>query len=200
MHTPDNNYIGNPTATRPRYTIAKHTLAFVLAVGLGYLVASAFQHWRIPQPQPNPDILASLQASSTINSAATPVVTLPTRLLEAQHRLSARAPQLSTTVIVGSDRIDNPEQLALPSDSVFGLSLRGNHSGSVAVYAINPEGRSSHIWSGHLHAGQDMRTPQMRLQGVRGVETLRIVFKTDEGDDRVVLPTVIKQFHILHVQ
>lgn len=177
---------------RLSYPWVKHTLAFSLAISLSYVAASALQHWRTPQPQLAPDSLASLLVNSTVN----PAVLQPPRPL-AQPRQQVVAPRLTTAVLVGDHLIDNPGQLALPSNSVFALSLQADHSGSADVYAINPEGRISHLWSGYLHAGQDLRTPTMRLQGLRGTETLRMVFKPDAVDGST-LSTVVHQLEILH--
>lgn len=197
MSIPDSNYTIVPAAAQPSYPWFKHTLAVVLAVGLGFVAASGIQYWSNPQPQPNPELLANLLASQAENAVIPPVASLsaPPRI---QPRLPVLAPRLTADVIVGSSRFDNPEQLALPSDSVFALNLQADHGGRVDVYAINPEGHSAHIWSGQLQSGQDLRTPAMRLQGARGLETLRLVFKADATDGRLTA-TVVRQLAILHV-
>jgi len=81
---------------------------------------------------------------------------------------------------------------------VFVLRLQADHSGTVTVYAINPQGRSSTVWSGHLQAGHAQHTPNMRLQGVRGLEVLRIVFKPDAVGDPTPA-SVVQELEILHV-
>ena len=189
MNNPDPSHPVPPAITKLGYPWVKHSLFIVLAIGLGYVAASGIRYWRTPDQPVNQAILASIVANSNAANPHPPTI---------QPRLPVLAPSLNTAIIVGGSRMDEPEQLALPSGSVFALSLGANHSGSVDVYAINPKGRSTHLWSGHLQAEQELRTPQMRLQGASGVETIRIVFKADgAGDDNV--PMVIKQLHILHV-
>jgi hypothetical protein len=198
MRTSDTNYTAIPAPNEPSYPWAKQILAVFLAVGIGYMVASGIQHWRNRQPQPNQDILDSLvAASSAANSMATQTVALPNQP-QARPMPSVLGPRLTASVIVGGSRIDSPEKISLPTEGVFALSLRSYHNGRVDVYAINPEGQSSHIWSGYLQAGQDLLTPQMRLQGLRGIETLRIVLTPHAVDDQF-LSTVVRQLEIRHV-
>lgn len=178
MTTPDTNDTILPSAAKPGYPWAKHCLALVLALGLGYGVASGIQHWRNPQPSPN--MLADMLVSSAVNQVAAPTA------------------RLTATVIVGGNRIDNTESLALHSNSVFSLRLQADYGGAVTVFAINPQGRSSPVWSGRLQTGRALDTPPMRLQGVRGVETLRMVFKPDAVGD-LTPATVVRELEILHV-
>ena len=102
--------------------------------------------------------------------------------------------QLNTTILLNGNPWDNPEQLALPSNSKFEIGLRSNQNGNVEVFAINPQGKTSRIWGTRLQAGQDQSTPVLRLQGQRGNETLRIVFKPDAAG-----ATLVKEIKILHV-
>jgi hypothetical protein len=184
--------MSTPTATsssKPAYLWLRHTLAILTALSLGYVAASGIQYLRSPGAPARPEALASMAASSATG--------MPYRPL-ARPRPPASAARLSAAVVVAGNLIDHPEQLALPSDSVFALSLRGDHHGSADVYAINPAGQSSHIWSGRLQAGQDLRTPEMRLQGMRGTETLRIVFRPDAVDGHQPA-TLVRQLEILHL-
>jgi hypothetical protein len=178
MTTPDTNDTILPSAAKTGYPWAKHSLALVLALGLGYGVASGIQHWRNTQHSAN--MLADLLANSAVNQVTAPVA------------------RLSAAVIVDGNRIDDTESVALPSNSVFSLRLQADHGGAVTVYAINPQGRSSPVWSGRLQTGQALDTPPMRLQGVRGLETLRMVFKPDEVGDSTPA-SVVREVQILHV-
>ena len=102
--------------------------------------------------------------------------------------------QLSTAILLNGTPWDNLDQLALPSNSRFEIGLRSSQNGNVEVFAINPQGQTSQLWSARLQAGQDQRTPALRLQGQRGNETLQIVFKPDAaGED------MVKKIEILHV-
>ena len=181
-------------ATSPRrYLIFKTTLKFAAAIAVGFGIASGIQHLIRPATGMTDDPVAAITATVPANTGNLP----PQRGIPVHPQVLA--PRLRAAVIVGSSRFDNPEQLALPTDSVFELSLGSGHSGQAQVYAINPEGQASHIWTGHLQAGQDQRTTKLRLQGTRGTETLRFVFKADEASGGQRAATVIKHIRVLHV-
>ncbi len=181
-------------ATNPRRTpIVKTALQFAAAIAVGFGVASGVQHMLRHATGVADNTVADATATVPVNAG---YLSAQRSIPVNQHVL---APRLRAAVIVGSSRFDNPEQLALPTDSVFELSLGSGHSGQAQVYAINPEGRASYIWSGRLQAGQDQRTPKLRLQGIRGTETLRIVFKVDDAPAGQRAATVIRQISLLHV-
>jgi len=179
------------TASRRR-PIVKTTLAFAAAIALGFGVASIAQHLIRPSTNTTDNFIAAASANALVTPDDSPAH--PSLSPSSQ----VAAPRLDTAVVIGGSRFDNPEQLALPSDSVFTLSLQSDHGGRAEVYAINPEGQSSRLWSGHLQAGQPQHTPALRLQGMRGNETLRIVFKA-EGTGGRQAATVVKELTILHV-
>lgn len=118
-----------------------------------------------------------------------------------QHLLRplTASPHLHVAVILAGSQFDDPEQLALPSGSVFALDLRSTHSGTADIYAINPEGKTAPIWSTRLQASQSQRTPELRLQGRRGQETLRIVFQPDANAAGQHPATLVRQISVLHV-
>lgn len=135
--------------------------------------------------------IPTVAASSNINTTLQPAT---------QHLVAAPAavPSLQTAVLIAGMRFENPEVFALPSDSVFALNLNSDHSGSATVYAINPAGQTNEIWSTQLVAKQAQQTPDMRLEGMRGRETLRIVFKADAPTTLAGGATVTKDISILH--
>jgi hypothetical protein len=181
------------TQSHRRYPILKTTLQFAAAIALGLGVASGVQHLMRPATGVTNNPVVAITATVPI----TPGYQAPQPSIPVNQQVLA--PRLSASVIVGGSRFDSPEQLALPTDSVFELSLGSNHSGEAQVYAINPEGQASHIWSGHLQAGQDQRTPKLRLEGMRGLETLRIVFKADHTPTGQSAAAVVKHIRLLHV-
>lgn len=118
-----------------------------------------------------------------------------------QHLLRTpnASPHLNIAIILAGTQLNDPEQLTLPSGSVFALNLRSTHSGMAEVYAINPKGDTVPVWSTRLQADQDQRTPELRLQGRRGQETLRIVFQPDANTAGQHPATLVRQISILHM-
>lgn len=169
--------IASPAAPKSGHRLVWKIFAFAAAILLGYGVATGIQYALRSGPQ---DVQALLANITT------------------QRSPQMIAGRLDASVIIGSSRLDNPDQLALPSDSVFTLSLQADQNGMAEVFAINPEGQSNRIWSGRLQAGQSQHTPPLRLQGVRGLEKLRIIFKASQTGG-LNPATVIKQVQILHV-
>jgi hypothetical protein len=68
---------------------------------------------------------------------------------------------------------------AMPSGSRFQLAINTSRAGHVAVYAVNPDGVRSTgpAWSGYVPHNGEYLTPMLRLEGTRGMETLKIVLK-----------------------
>jgi len=65
---------------------------------------------------------------------------------------------------------------ALPSGARFQLVLNPTHAGRVEIYAVNAAGEGSKqpLWTGWVPANSEFHTPVMRLEGMRGVETLNV--------------------------
>ena len=88
-----------------------------------------------------------------------------------------------------------PSQIiALPTGSQFHLDLKATTSGTVKLQAINPAGESSQVWASELQGGQAVRTPDLKLQGQRGQERLRVVFVPASQTGVVV----VEQVTVLH--
>lgn len=116
---------------------------------------------------------------------------------------SAPAPQaasLDAAILAGGSRFDAADTLALASGSVFQVELRASRHGHAQVLAIDPAGGVTQVWQGRLRAGRAERTARLRLQGLRGTETLRVVFRADVFADTgwEHVPT-IRHLRILHV-
>ncbi|MES2938470.1 MAG: hypothetical protein V4864_12370 [Pseudomonadota bacterium] len=111
-----------------------------------------------------------------------------------------RSASLDAAILAGGSRFDAADTLALASGSVFQVELRASRHGHAQVLAIDPAGGVTQVWQGRLRAGRAERTARLRLQGLRGTETLRVVFRADTpwGDAWEQQPTV-RQLRILHV-
>lgn len=88
------------------------------------------------------------------------------------------APYIRTALLV--DGVAQPvhgDSLALPSGSRFRLSVTSGEAAYVEVHAVSPQGQASDgpLWSGQVNAHASAMTPYLRLQGTRGLETLRVV-------------------------
>lgn len=195
----------NPSAMARRHSTARSTLAFAAAFGIGLVLASGVQHLLHPTDFSSDALAANAPARIQANNLASIAASTPNRANNPPARPAVQpsapvvTPRLSAAIILDGQQLDNPDQLMLPSDSVFALNLRSSHSGSAEVYAINPAGQASVLWSTYLQAGQNQRTPEMRLQGQRGDETLRIVFRPDATPAGARAATVLRQISILHV-
>ncbi len=91
---------------------------------------------------------------------------------------TVRAASLRTALLV--DGVAEPvttDQLALPAGSRFRVRVTSGDSALVEVHAVNPRGIASQgpLWRGTVAAGQSVFTPGLRLDGTRGMETLRVV-------------------------
>jgi len=114
-----------------------------------------------------------------------PTNAFPPAVPSADRRMAFKA----SLWIDGQLRAHTGERLALASGAAFRLKLEGQRSGWVQVMATNPDGVTQALWRIHVAEGDTAWTPVMRLQGVRGMETLRVV---SEPHSRAV-------FRILHV-
>lgn len=113
--------------------------------------------------------------------------------------VAAVAANVRAAIFTNSGRYEPSEPIVLASGSTFALSLVSNIKGRVQVYAVAPDGHISRIWSGNLVARQERLSPTLRLKGMRGLETLRIVFVPTEGGEEQSGPSVIRSVSILHI-
>lgn len=109
--------------------------------------------------------------------------TLAPRPLPADPPRGAPARLMAALWVNGSAQAASAGRLALPAGTRFQVNVSANRAGTLAVYAVNPEGRASDepLWQTALQAGQGQLTPMLRLEGTRGLETLRLVLLDGEG-------------------
>ncbi len=157
-------------------------LALALAIGLGAGWAVKQAVWPNQAPALDVDPSALYQP----NGRAAP---------------SAATAQLEATVLVGGAAHNAANgRIALPSGSRFELQLSANRSGTVAVYAINPEGVASAapLWTGQIRAGSPIKTAAMRLEGTQGLETLRVVLRVP-GQGQGAGLSLLREVQIWHL-
>lgn len=130
--------------------------------------------------------VAAILAAQTV-VAALPIVVAPI------------IPNLRASIITHSGRYEASESIALDGGSTFALSLVSNINGHIQAYAVAPDGHISRIWSGSLMARREHFTPAMRMQGMRGVETLQIVFVPTEGGEEQSGLNVVRTVSIVHI-
>jgi|JI6StandDraft_1071083.scaffolds.fasta_scaffold407602_1 hypothetical protein len=112
----------------------------------------------------------------------------------------AKAPRLKVAITLGGTRLASAAtEVALPAGSSFGLTIRSDQAGTVHIYAVNPEGQTSKLWEADSTTPVALVTPQFRLDGTRGAETLRIVFQPVSGVDGQIPAPALRQVRILHV-
>ena len=111
-----------------------------------------------------------------------PVRTVPT----AETPWSAAAPALHTSLLIdgATHPVSGDHPVALPSGTRFRLRVASGEAAAIEVHAVNPAGRATGepLWQGVVAAGQPATTPPLRLAGLRGMETLRVMRRTlDDG-------------------
>lgn len=67
--------------------------------------------------------------------------------------------------------------VALPQGSRFSLLLRSAEAADVEIRAVAPDGHeeAAPLWQGSIVAQGSVETPKLRLTGMTGMETLRVV-------------------------
>lgn len=146
-----------------------------------------------------PYVMQALDATAPASAGATwQTPQLPPTWAPAQVLQPTRLPVASAAVTPsvqaslwshGVKRAQAGERLALASGERFQLRMQAQRSGWVRVVGINAEGSATELWRTELSAGEDAWSPALRLQGLRGVETLRVI----GADGRM------QSFQILHV-
>ena len=164
-----------------------HALKLVAAVVLGLVVASGVQYG-LGQAR-LPDNLMAIHEQANLATSAT-----------APNRPAAVVvpPRLGVAIVLEGRLLGEADQFTLPPGSVFALKLRSNQTGTAEIYAINPEGVVTKLWRTRMDTNQAQSTPELRLQGEAGDETLRIVFQPDASATGVPAATLIKQINIAH--
>lgn len=138
------------------------------------------------------------QDLAALAASAVPVQRFGPRSHTASQRVNA--PRLKVAITLGGTRLASAaSEVALPAGSTFGLTIRSDQAGTVHIYAVNPEGQTSKLWEADSTTPVALVTPQFRLDGTRGAETLRIVFQPVSGVDGQMPAPALRQVRILHV-
>lgn len=176
-------------------------LRLVLALGMGLMVGLAFQTWHSAGSWSQAGARMAAWwggehvADDAALAAAHAAVPAPAPVI--RQAPAVAPPRLQVALWVnGAAQGSGSERLALPAGTRFQVKVSTNRAGTLAVYAVNPEGQSSAepLWQTALQAGQSRLTPMLRLAGTRGLETLRLVLLDGDG-----LPLVERQLHIWHL-
>jgi hypothetical protein len=170
----------HPAVQRPRaLRLFRQTAAVVGVFGLALLAASGVQRL-LPAHEDRNLPLIQGQAQAHLPPGG--------RLVTAR---------LSASLLVDGSRLPQVGEVAMADGSAFELLLSADHDGQAQLMAINPAGQATQLWSTHLQAGAEQQSPRLRLQGLRGEETLRILFKPDAHYGQSA--TLLKQMKILHL-
>jgi hypothetical protein len=73
--------------------------------------------------------------------------------------------------------------VALPSGTRLQVRLTPTRNGQIELHAISPAGdhAGAPLWTAAATAGSTVQSPPLRLQGQRGMETLRVVLRSPNG-------------------
>lgn len=125
----------------------------------------------------------------------------PAPLIQANTAIAPMVapPRLDASVVMGASRFDAASPVALASGSSFHLELQVNQGGYARVFAISPDGHLTPLWAGPIHAGHVASTDTLRLEGRRGLETIRVEFTPAGSAGWPRPPAAVRQVRILHV-
>jgi hypothetical protein len=107
-------------------------------------------------------------------------------------------PELKGWLVIGNTEHSLDDgQIALPTGTKFQIKLRSAQAGLLSIYAINPDGKRSKeaIWSGVIEASGTITTPVVRLDGVKGQETIAVELR-DKFRNALIAQTVFKLWHV----
>ena len=181
-------------------SFVKHSLALAAVFGLALLAASGVQRWLPAAADRNLPLIQGAVSAPTqaVPAQAVPALPAPRAPVAAPAQAAAWVtPQLSATLVVDGVRAPQSDDYVMAEGSTFELLLATDYDGQVQLMAVNPAGQATRLWGTHLQAGAEHQSPRLRLQGLRGVETLRILFKPDAHYGQS--GTVLKQMKILHL-
>ncbi len=105
-------------------------------------------------------------------------------------------PRVATALLVGGRAHPaDAGPVALPSGTRLQVRMTPNRSGRLELHAINPLGHyeGAALWASPATAGSTVYSPPLRLQGERGMETLRVVLRSPQGD--VLLQEEMQLWH-----
>lgn len=102
-------------------------------------------------------------------------------------QVAAPAARWRTTLWMGGQAYPlRSGSMALPTGASFHVELASLPAGEVAVYAVNGRGEGSGqpLWAARVAAGGSAWSPALRLDGLRGLETLHVVHRGADGTRR----------------
>lgn len=187
-------------------SIAKLLAVVVLGAAFGVAVSTAWKsapvqtawhHLAGAAATPALPAAAGLPAGWADNLQARPVVQLQPAPATPARRVVAAAPARVATqlVVAGTAHPADAWPVALPSGTRLQVRLTPNRSGRLELHAINPQGEHSGqaLWTTAATAGRTVQSPALRLQGQRGMETLQVVLRHDNGS--VLLRDEVQLWH-----
>lgn len=91
--------------------------------------------------------------------------------------------QSAVIIVAGQRHALEGSSISLPSGARFQVLLTNLPAGTVEIYAINPEGRADRkpLWAQSVDGNGRATSPDLRLQGTKGLETLKIVHRGASG-------------------
>lgn len=103
--------------------------------------------------------------------------------LPARPVAPAQPTQLQADVILaGEHQVTRGDPLALPGGSRFAVQVRSSRAGVLEVLALAADGRAPvRLWQQQAGARTTLRSLTLRLEGAPGVERLRVVLRSDQG-------------------
>lgn len=169
---------------RPRSLITSVLLPFVVVLAL---TVAATTWWKQRTPAEPPQVIllppvASPQPAPPVGGTATAPV------LAAPSEADSVVPALTAWVVhAGQDIAVSGDNISLPSGAQFALKVSSNVDGELAFFTINPNGVSAEkpLWSSAVKAGSAVAGPGLRLEGTKGLETLRVILRPATGGDEI---------------
>jgi hypothetical protein len=118
--------------------------------------------------------------------SASALVPPPSRPVASINNVKPLAWQKASVIVAGQRHALDGASVSLPSGTQFQIELLGLPAGSVQVHAISPDGHSTGtpLWSQTVGANGTALSPQLRLAGRQGLETLEIIHRGDGGISR----------------
>jgi len=186
--------------SQPRSGFASVLTTFVVVLALTVAATVWWKQRSAPQvPQPPqvinlPAALATPEPAAPMLPAqatqATPTTTTATTMQAPAVRSEGPAvvPALTAWVVhAGQDIAVSGDNISLPSGAQFAIKLGSNVDGSLTFFTINPNGVSADkpLWTSEVKAGSTVAGPGLRLEGTKGLETLRLLLRPTAGGDEI---------------
>jgi len=186
------------TVPRPRSWVTNVLLPFVVVLALTVAATTWWKQRTAPEPEP-PQLVNLPAVISTLPVLPAQPAATEQPALSAQPSATAQAPAArsdASTVVpamtawvvhAGQDIAVSGDNISLPSGAQFAIKVRSNVDGLLAFFTINPNGVSTDkpLWASEVKAGSAVAGPGLRLQGAKGLETLRVILQPAAGGDEI---------------